>query len=115
MSDVVPGPPVSLGCAVVLTPGAAGPPDSGVITVIPQVGVTAGGQPLAVTGSICQMVNSLSGVPYPLPIGSVGASTGIRIGGQALVRVGDQIPSGPGVMMIIGPPAAPFMSDGSAP
>ena len=54
-------------------------------------------------------------MPYPLPIGSVGASTGIQIGGQALVRVGDQIPSGPGVLMIIGPPAAPFVSDGSAP
>lgn len=109
------GPPVSLGCAVLLTPGAAGPPDSGVITVITQPVVTAAGQPLAVTGSICQMVNSLSGAPYPLPIGSVGASTGITIAGQALVRVGDQIPSGPGVLMILGPPAAPFMSDGTAP
>ena len=59
----MPGPPVSIGCAVVVTPGAAGPPDSGVITVIPQVAVTASGQPLAVTGSICQMVNSVSGVP----------------------------------------------------
>jgi len=109
------GPPVSLGCAVLLTPGAAGPPDSGVITVIPQTVVTAQGQPLATTGSICQMVNSLSGVPYPLPIGAVGASAGVRISGQALVRVGDQIPSGPGVMMIIGPPAAPFVNDGTAP
>ena len=109
------GPPVSLGCAVVLTPGAAGPPDSGVITVITQTAVTAAGQPLAVTGSICQMINSLSGVAYPLPIGSLGASTGIKIAGQALVRMGDQIPSGSGVLMIMGPPAAPFCSDGSAP
>ena len=109
------GPPVSLGCAVLLTPGAAGAPDSGVIAVIPQAVVTASGQPLAVTGSICQMVNSVSGVPYPLPIGSVGASTGITIAGQALVRMGDQIPSGPGVMMILGPPAAPFAIDRSAP
>src|SRR5262245_55865254 len=92
----MPGPPVSVGCAVILTPGAAGPPDSGVITVIPQATVTAGGQPLAVAGSICQMVNSLSGVPYPLPIGPLG-STGVNVSGQALVRVGDQIPSGPGV------------------
>jgi len=111
----MPGPPVSVGCAVVLTPGAAGPPDSGVITVIPHVAVTAAGQPLAVTGSICQMVNSVSGVPYPLPIGQAGASTGIRVDGQALVRVGDRIPSGPGVLMILGPPAAPFVSDSSAP
>ncbi len=109
------GPPVSLGCAVVLTPGAAGAPDSGVITVITQVAATANGQPLAVTGSMCQMINSVSGVPYPLPIGTAGASTGVKVDGQALVRVGDQIPSGSGVLMIIGPPAAPFVSDGSAP
>ena len=109
------GPPVSLGCAVILTPGAAGPPDSGVITMITQSAVIAAGQPLAVTGSICQMVNSLSGVPYPLPIGSLGASTGVTVAGQALVRMGDQIPSGPGVLMIMGPPAAPFCSDGNAP
>jgi hypothetical protein len=111
----VPGPPVSVGCAVLLTPGAAGPPDSGVITTILQTVVTASGQPLAVSGSICQMVNSVSGVPYPLPIGSLGASTGVKIDGQSLVRVMDQIPSGPGVLMILGPPAAPFVSDGSAP
>jgi uncharacterized Zn-binding protein involved in type VI secretion len=111
----MPGPPVSLGCAVVLTPGATGAPDSGVITVITQVAVTANGQPLAVTGSMCQMVNSLTSAPYPLPIGNSGASTGVTIDGQALVRVGDQIPSGSGVLMIIGPPAAPFVIDGSSP
>lgn len=111
----MPGSPVSIGCAVVLTPGAAGPPDSGVITVIPQAQLTAGGQPLAVVGSICQMINSLSGVPYPLPIGSLGASTGVSVNGQALVRMLDQIPSGPGVLLILGPPAAPFVTDGSAP
>lgn len=111
----MPGSPVSIGCAVVLTPGAAGPPDSGVITVIPQAQVTAGGQPLAVTGSICQLVNSVSGVPYPLPIGSLGASTGVTVNGQALVRVLDRIPSGPGVLLILGPPAAPFVTDGTAP
>ena len=65
----MPGPPVSIGCAVVVSPGAAGPPDSGFITVITQTIATANGMPLAVAGSICQMINSLSGVPYPLPIG----------------------------------------------
>ncbi len=106
----MPGAPVSIGCAVILTPGMAGPPDSGIITVIPQVAVTAGGMPLAVTGSICQMINSLSGVPYPMPIGLM-ASSGIKMAGQALVRMGDMIPSGSGIMMIIGPPAAPYIND----
>jgi uncharacterized Zn-binding protein involved in type VI secretion len=111
----MPGPPVSLGCAVVVTPGAAGPPDSGVIIAVTQAAVLAGGLPVATAGSICQMVNSVSGVPYPLPIGSAGASTGVMVAGQPLVRVGDRIPAGPGVMMIIGPPAAPFVTDGSPP
>lgn len=109
------GPPVTIGCAVIVSPGAAGPPDSGVITTILQSNVTAGGMPLAVVGSICQMINSLSGAPYPLPIGSLGASTVVAIQNQALVRMGDQIPSGSGVMTIIGPPAAPFVTDGGAP
>jgi len=106
----MPGPPVSLGCAVVLSPGAAGPPDSGFITSIFQSVATANGLPLAVTGSLCQMINSVSGAPYPLPIGQ-GGSTGVSVSGQALVRVGDQIPSGSGVLMILGPPAAPFILD----
>ena len=110
----MPGPPVSVGCAVVLTPGAAGPPDSGVIVGVLQATATAGGMPLATAGSLCQMINSVSGVPYPLPIGST-ASTGVKIDNQALVRVGDQIPSGPGVLAVLGPPAAPFVSDGNAP
>ena len=63
------GPAVSIGCAVLLTPGAAGPPDSGFISVITQTAVTANGVPLATVGSICQMINSVSGVPYVLPIG----------------------------------------------
>jgi hypothetical protein len=109
------GPPVSLGCAVLLTPGAAGAPDSGVITVITQTVATANGQPLAVTGSLCQLVNSVSGVPYPLPIGTLGASTGVTVDGQALVRVGDRIPSGSGVLTILGPPAAAFVIDQAAP
>jgi hypothetical protein len=111
----MPGPPVSIGCSVILSPGAAGPPDSGVILAVLQTAATASGQPLATAGSICQMVNSLSGAPYPLPIGSLGASTGVTVQGQGLVRVGDQILSGSGMLTIIGPPAAPFVSDQSAP
>ncbi len=108
-------PPVSVGCAVVLSPGAAGPPDSGLITTILQTTVTSNGLPLAVTGSLCQMVNSLSGVPYVLSIGSVGASTGFTVDGMALVRMGDQIPSGPGILSILGPPANPMLLDGWPP
>ena len=110
----MPGPPVTIGCAVVLSPGAAGPPDSGFISVITQAAVSANGLPLATVGSVCQMVNSVSGVPYPLPIGSGGSST-VTISGMGLVRVGDMIPSGPGVLTIIGPPAAPFVNDQGAP
>jgi hypothetical protein len=105
---------VTIGCAVVLSPGAAGAPDSGVITVITQTIVSAGGLPLATVGSICQMVNSVTGVPYPLPIGQ-GGSGSVSVGGNALVRVGDLIPSGPGILSIIGPPAAPFVTDQGAP
>ena len=111
----MPGPPVSVGCAVVLSPGAAGAPDSGVIVSVLQTTATASGMPLATAGSICQMSNSVSGVPYPLPIGTLGASTGVTVDGQGLVRVGDQILSGPGMLMILGPPAAPFVSDGNSP
>jgi hypothetical protein len=100
---------------VMVTPGIAGPPDTGTITVVPQTTASANGMPLAVTGSICQMVNSLSGAPYPLAIGSVGGSTGVTVDGQALVRIADQIPSGPGILLVLGPPAAPFMTDGNAP
>ena len=108
------GPPVSIGCAVMVTPGAAGPPDSGVIVQVPQASVMAGGMPLAVAGTICQMVNSISGAPYPLVIGSLG-STGVLVNGMALVRMGDNIPSPPGILTILGPPAAPFVTDGSPP
>lgn len=109
----MPGPPVSIGCAVVLSPGAAGPPDSGAILVIPQASLTANGLPLAVSGSICQMVNSVSGVPYPLPITS-GGSTGVSVNGAALLRMGDVIPAGPGMLTLLGPPAAPFVTDTGA-
>ena len=60
------------------------------------------------------MVNSLSGAPYPLPIGS-GGSGSVTVSGSALVRMGDMIPSGPGVLTILGPPAAPFINDQGAP
>ena len=110
----MPGPPVSIGCNVLLSPGMSGPPDSGVITVILQSNAMGGGLPLATSGSICQMVNSISGAPYPLPIGQ-GGSTSVTIGGQALVRVGDMIPSGPGILTILGPPAAPFVTDTGSP
>ncbi|WP_019135908.1 hypothetical protein [Cellulomonas massiliensis] len=106
--------PVSIGCSVMVTPGAAGPPDTGTILVVLPPWVTAGGMPLATSGSICLMVNSVSGVPYPLVIGPLG-STGIRVGGRALVRMGDSIPSPPGVLTVIGPPAAMWVTDGWAP
>lgn len=110
----MPGPPVTIGCAVMVSPGAAGPPDSGVIIQIPQTVVTAGGMPLAVSGSICQMINSVSGVPYPLVIGPL-SSTGFKVNGQGLVRLGDNIPSPPGVLTILGPPAATYINDTSPP
>ena|SRR5829696_9132722 len=106
----MPGPPVSIGCMVMVTPGAAGAPDTGtIIAVLPPL-ITAGGMPLATSGSLCVMVNSLSGVPYPLVIGPL-ASTGVRVGGRALVRMGDSIPSPPGVLTILGPPASTFVLD----
>lgn len=106
----MPGPPVTVGCSVMISPGLSGPPDTGTIVMIPPGGPTAGGQPLAVTGSLCMMINSVWGFPYPLPIGSPSTSQ-VLISGQGLVRVGDSIPSGPGVLTILGPPAAPFVAD----
>ncbi len=110
----MPGPPVSIGCAVLLSPGAAGPPDSGIISTVLQTAATAGGLPLATAGSLCQMINSISGVPYVLPIGP-GGSSSVLIAGQPMVRMGDMIPSGPGVLTILGPPAAPGLIDSGAP
>lgn len=111
----MPGNPVSIGCAVMLSPGAAGPPDSGVIVAVMQTAASAGGLPLATAGSLCQMVNSVSGVPYPLPIPASGASSGVVIAGQALLRLGDRIPAGSGVLTLLGPPAAPWIRDDSPP
>ncbi len=106
----MPGPPVSIGCLVMITPGAAGPPDTGtIIAVFPPV-IPAGGLPLALSGSLCLMINSLTGIPYPLVIGPL-ASTGVRVGGRALVRLGDNIPTPPGILTVLGPPAAPYVSD----
>jgi hypothetical protein len=99
---------------VMVTPGATGVPDTGTIVGIFQPVVTAGGLPLAVSGSICTMVNSLSGVPYPLVIGPL-ASTGAFVGGMALVRLIDQIPSPPGILSVLGPPPAPFITDANPP
>jgi hypothetical protein len=106
----MPGPPVTIGCSVMVTPGASGAPDTGTILVILPPGITAGGMPLATANSICLMINSVWGFPYPLVIGPL-ASTGVTVTGQALVRVGDNIPSPPGILTILGPPAAPFVSD----
>lgn len=106
----MPGLPVSIGAAVVVTPGATGPPDTGVIIAILPPVITANGLPLATAGSICQMVNSLTGVPYPLVIGPI-ASSGVTVGGRGLVRVGDRIPSPPGILLVLGPPIMPFIND----
>jgi hypothetical protein len=93
-----------------ITPGAAGVPDMGtIITILPPF-ITANGMPLATSGSICQMINSLTGIPYPLVIGPL-ASGGVRVGGRALVRMLDRIPTPPGILTVLGPPAAPFISD----
>jgi hypothetical protein len=106
----MPGPPVTIGCTVIVTPGASGPPDTGTILVIFTPFVTSGGMPLATAGSMCLMINSVWGFPYPLVIGPL-ASTGTQIGGCALVRMGDSIPSPPGILTVVGPPAAPFVTD----
>jgi len=106
----MPGPAVSFGCIVMVTPGATGVPDTGTIVGIFPPFITAGGLPLATSGSLCMMVNSLSGIPYPLVIGPI-ASTGVTVGGRALVRMGDCIPSPPGILSVLGPPAAPFVVD----
>lgn len=107
----MPGSPVSIGCAVVVTPGASGAPDTGtLLVVLPPPSVVAGGMPLATSGSLCLMINSVWGFPYPLVVGPL-ASTGVSVAGAALVRIGDQIPSPPGILSILGPPAAPFVTD----
>lgn len=110
----MPGPPVSIGTFVMVSPGASGPPDTGTIIVVFPPFIMANGMPLATTGSICMMVNSVWGFPYPIVIGPL-ASTGVSVSGRGLVRMGDNIPSPPGILTILGPPAAPFIIDQSAP
>jgi hypothetical protein len=110
----MPGPPVSIGAMVMVSPGASGPPDTGTIIVVLPPFITANGMPLATSGSICMMINSVWGFPYPLVIGPL-ASTGVNVSGKALVRLGDNIPSPPGILTILGPPAAPFITDKSPP
>lgn len=110
----MPGSPVSIGCTVMVTPGASGPPDMGTIVGIFPPVITAGGMPLATAGSLCLMINSVWGFPYPTVIGPL-ASTGVGVGGQALVRVFDLIPSPPGILLVLGPPAAPFVEDQGPP
>lgn len=107
----MPGPPVTLGCIVVLTPGATGVPDTGAIISIPPPFLTFSGIPLATVGSVCQMINSLTGVPYPLPITPLGCSTGVTNSGMALVRMGDRIIMGPAILLISGPPVTPTIID----
>jgi uncharacterized Zn-binding protein involved in type VI secretion len=107
----MPGPPVTLGCVVTLTPGAVGAPDTGAIIVIPPPFITFSGLPLATAGSTCQMINSVTGVPYPIVIPPLGASTGVKNAGMALVRMGDRIVMGPAILLIGGPPAAPTIID----
>jgi len=110
----VPGPPVTIGCSVIVTPGASGPPDTGVILVVLPPAITAGGMPLATSTSICLMINSVWGFPYPTVIGPLGSS-GVIVGANPLTRIGDEIPSPPGILTILGPPAAPFVTDNSPP
>jgi hypothetical protein len=110
----MPGLPVTIGCSVLLTPGTAGPPDTGTIIAVFPPFITAGGMPLATSGSLCMMVNSLSGIPYPMVIG-ISASGGVTVGGRSLVRMLDRIPTPPGILLILGPPAAPYVVDNWSP
>ena len=110
----MPGCPVTIGTMVMVSPGASGPPDTGTILVVLPPFITANGMPLATSGSICLMINSVWGFPYPLVIGPL-ASTGVTVAGQSLVRMGDNIPSPPGILTVLGPPAAPFVTDDSPP
>ncbi len=107
----MPGPPVTIGAMVTLTPGAAGAPDTGVIVAVPMPFVTANGMPLATAGSTCTMINSLSGIPYPIVIPPLGASTGVKVGGMAVVRLGDRIVIGPAILLVAGVPPMPTLID----
>lgn len=107
----MPGPPVTLFAVVSLTPGAAGPPDAGVLAKIPPPHVKANGMPLATVGSTCVMINSASGVPYMVNIPALGASIGCTVNGKALVRLGDRFVVGSGILVIAGLPPMPTLTD----
>ena len=106
----MPGPVATIGTIVMLSPGAAGPPDTGAITAVLPPLMTANGMPMATSGSICTMVNSVTGIPYPLPIGQP-ASSGVSVAGKSLVRLGDVIPTPPGILTIMGPLAITTVID----
>jgi hypothetical protein len=51
---------------VILTPGAAGPPDTGTIVAVFPPFILANGMPLATGGgTLCMMVNSSAACPTP--------------------------------------------------
>ncbi len=102
--------PVTIGCSLMLSPGMAGAPDMGVIIAVTQVTAIANGMPLAVQGASCQFVNSMTGVPYVLPIGAP-LGPGIKIDHLPVIRMGDFCPTGPGIAQVLGPPAAPYVND----
>ena len=77
----MPGSPVTIGAQVMVTPGASGPPDLGTIVAVFPPLITAGGMPLATSGSLCLMINSVWGFPYPVVIGAP-ASSGSRWPGE---------------------------------
>ncbi len=106
----MPGPPVTIGADVILVPGATILPDLGKIQSILPPFITANGNLLATSGSICEMINTLTGIHYPLIIGTP-ASGGVTVGGKTLVRMFDRIPTYPGILTILGPPAVPFIID----
>lgn len=106
----MPGAPVTFGCAVTLSFAPPTPSDSGIISIIPPGGPTVGGLPLAMTGSICTMTNSLSGATYPFVIGPV-PSGKVTINGRSLLRMGDEIIAGTTTLVILGPPATTSIFD----
>jgi uncharacterized Zn-binding protein involved in type VI secretion len=78
--------------AVLLTPVFLSPSnDSGFITIIMQEILKVNGIQVATVGSVCTMVSSSSGVIYPLPIPQ-GGSTGVKVKGFQVLRMGDIIP-----------------------
>ncbi|WP_136806424.1 hypothetical protein [Desulfosediminicola flagellatus] len=108
----MPGPVVTVGASVIVSPGAAGPTDTGVIISVPLPSILADGAPVATAGSMCQMINSSTGALYMLTVGQIASKT-LKINSNAMLRVGDRIPSGHGVLQILGPPAAMCIMDNS--